>query len=110
MEVEVLNVEQFGAALSLWILVALIIEELAKALFDWKLYKDNLGGKGFKTPILFVISALICFIFGIDIFLALVEPLGIKAETNWPQLRNYRTSSDWWKWYSLSAPEPASRG
>ena len=83
MEVEVLNVEQFGAAMSLWILVALIIEELAKALFDWKLYKDNLGGKGFKTPILFVISALICFIFGIDIFLALVEPLGIKAETNW---------------------------
>ena len=83
MEVEFLNVKQLGAAMMLWVLVALIIEELAKALFDWKLYKDNLGEKGFKTPILFVVSALICFIFGIDIFMALVDSVGIKAETNW---------------------------
>ena len=83
MSVEALDVEKLGAAILLWVLVALIIEEVAKALFDWKPYKDNLGGKGFKTPIIFVVSILICFVFDVDVFLALVGSVGVKAETNW---------------------------
>ena len=83
MSVEALDVEKLGAALILWVLVALIIEEIARALFEWKPYKDNLGGKGFKTPILFVVSALICFIFGVDVFLAHVGSVSVESGSNW---------------------------
>ncbi len=83
MTFETLDIEKLGAALILWALVALIIEEVAKAIFDWKLYRDSLGGKGFKTPIIFLVSISICFIFKIDIFVALIGSVGIVAASNW---------------------------
>ncbi len=83
MNVETLDVEKLGAAFLLWIVVAIIIEEAGNALFNWKPYKDNLGGKGFKTPIIFVVSVLVCAYFDIDILLALIGAVGVVGKSNW---------------------------
>lgn len=32
----------------------ILIEEARKGFFDWKLYRDQCAGKGYKTPIVFV--------------------------------------------------------
>ena len=83
MNVEALDVEKLGAAFLLWIVVAVIIEEAGNTLFNWKLFKDNLGGRGLKTPIIFVISILICSYFKIDILLALIGSVGVHSTSNW---------------------------
>ena len=83
MSLEVLDVEKLGTAFALWILVAIAIEEAGNGLFNWKLFKDNLGGKGLKTPIIFVASALVCAYFKTDVFLALIGSVGIAGESNW---------------------------
>ena len=83
MTIESVSVEAFGFALLLWLVAAIVIEEAANALFGWKLYKENLSGKGFKTPIIFIVSYLICSYFDIDIFLALITPIGVGGESNW---------------------------
>ena len=83
MDLGSLNVEAFGAALVLWLVAAIVIEEAAGALFGWKLYKERLGGKGLKIPIIFIASYLICYYFSIDIFLALIAPVGIEGTSNW---------------------------
>ena len=83
MSLQALDVEKLGAAFVLWILVAIAIEEAGNGLFNWKLFKDNLGGKGLKTPIIFVVSVLVCAYFKTDIFLALIGSVGITGESNW---------------------------
>ena len=83
MPLDPVNVETFGAALILWLVTAVVIEEAGNALFGWKQYKERLGGRGLKTPIIFVVSYLLCYYFGIDIFLALIAPVGIVGTSNW---------------------------
>ncbi len=83
MSLETLDVGQLGAAFALWIMVAIAIEEAGNGLFNWKHFKDNLGGKGLKTPIIFVVSVLVCAYFKTDIFLALIGSVGIDSESNW---------------------------
>ena len=83
MNTELLDMEKLGAAFVLWIVVAIVIEEAGNALFTWKPYKEHLGGKGFKTPIIFITSVLICAFFDIDLFLALVSSVGVSAMSNW---------------------------
>ena len=83
MSLEALNVEQLGAALALWIIVAVAIEEAGNGLFNWKHFKDNLGGLGLKTPIIFFLSVLVCAYFKTDIFLAFIASVGIAGQSNW---------------------------
>ena len=83
MSVEALDVEKLGAAFALWVLVAIAIEEAGNGLFNWKHFKDNLGGKGLKTPIIFIASVLVCSYFNADIFLALISSVGIEGQSNW---------------------------
>lgn len=54
-----------------------------KPVFDWKLYRENLGGKGLKTPIVFIGSVLIVSYFNVDIFTALIGSVGVQGESNW---------------------------
>ena len=74
---------KFGSAFALWILVAIAIEEAGNGLFNWKHFKDAIGGKGLKTPIIFIASVLVCSYFNTDIFLALIESVGIAGQSNW---------------------------
>ena len=83
MNVETLDVEKLGAAILLWVVTAVIIEEAASVLFNWKPYKDNFAGKGLKTPLVFVVSILVCAYFDIDILLALISSVGIVGQSNW---------------------------
>lgn len=83
MSLEALDVEKLGAAFLLWIIVAIAIEEAGNGLFNWKHFKDNFGGKGLKTPIVFILSVLVCAYFKIDIFLAFIASVGIAGESNW---------------------------
>ncbi len=83
MSLEALDVEKLGAAFLLWIIVAIAIEEAGNGLFNWKHFKDNFGGKGLKTPIIFILSVLVCAYFKIDIFLAFIASVGIAGESNW---------------------------
>lgn len=83
MNLEVLDLEKLGAVFVLWVVLAVIIEESAGVIFNWKPYKDKFSGKGLKTPIVFVLSALICAYFNIDILIALFDSVGIMENSNW---------------------------
>ena len=83
MNVEALNVEQLGAVFLLWVVLSIVIEEAGNALFNWKPYKNHLGGKGLKTPCIFLVSVLTCAYFNTDIFIGLIKSLGVDADSNW---------------------------
>ena len=83
MNLDALNWDNLIAAIFLWFVTSLIIEEASKAVFDWKIFKDNFAGKGLKTPIVFVESVLVCVYFKIDILLALLGAVGITGQSNW---------------------------
>lgn len=83
MSIEALDIEKLGGAFLLWIVLAIIIEEAGNTIFNWKPYREHLGGRGFKTPIIFVVSALIGYYFGADVFLALIDSVGVAGESNW---------------------------
>ena len=83
MSLETFDLEKLGTVFVLWVVLAVIIEEAAGVIFNWKPYKDKFSGKGLKTPIIFVLSALICAYFNIDILVALIISVGITGQSNW---------------------------
>ena len=83
MNVEILDLEKLGAVFLMWVVVAVIIEEAVGVIFNCKPYKDKLSGMGLKTPIVFVLSVLICLYFNIDILIAFIDSVGIMGESNW---------------------------
>ncbi|MDE0281063.1 MAG: hypothetical protein OXN16_08270 [Gammaproteobacteria bacterium] len=83
MNLDALDPEKLAAVFVLWVVVAVIIEEAAGVLFNWKPYRDKFSGKGLKTPIVFVLSVLICTYFNTDILIALIGSVGITGESNW---------------------------
>ena len=74
---------KLASAAVLWVFLAILIEEACNILFNWKYYKERLGGKGLKTPIVVFVSLLICFVFDTDIFMLGVQGVGLTAESNW---------------------------
>ena len=83
MNLEILDVAKLGTAVGLWIIVAVVIEEVFKPVFDWKPYRENLDGKGLKIPIVFIGSVLVVSYFNVDIFVALIGSVGVQGDSNW---------------------------
>ena len=78
-----LNYEHLAAAIFVWLFISLIVEELCNVLFKWKIYKEwGLNNRGLKTPIIFVISAIICVSTGIDIFARLMASIDININSS----------------------------
>ena len=79
---ESIDLVNLGKALMLWLLVAIIIEEVCNVVFNWKVYTNSgLVGRGLKTPFIFVVSLVVSASFGIDIFKALMAPIGVTIES-----------------------------
>ena len=53
--------------LIVWLILAIIIEESIGLLFNWKVFKEQVSGKGLKVPIVFSVSLAFCYAYGIDL-------------------------------------------
>ncbi|MCY4556470.1 MAG: hypothetical protein OXF79_08860 [Chloroflexi bacterium] len=53
--------------LTVWLILATIIEESIGLLFNWRIFKSFSEGKGYKTPIVFFVSLAFCYAYGIDL-------------------------------------------
>lgn len=83
---DLINEAQLGKAFILWVFVAVIMEESGNSIFNWKIYKENLGGKGLKTPIMIALAVFICASFDVDIFREVLGAVGIAGDSNWISL------------------------
>ena len=43
--------KELGAVLAFWVVIPIILEQCFLALFEWKIFKKFLDGKGLKFPI-----------------------------------------------------------
>lgn len=50
-----------------WLILSALFEESFSMLFSWKIYRENLAGMGFKTPIMFIVSLVFCYVYSIDL-------------------------------------------
>ena len=62
------------ASLGKLVVLAMLLERALVILFDYRWYKKKLDKLGFKVPISFVTSWLICFYYKFDVLSALFEP------------------------------------
>ena len=61
-----LVMERVASAFVLMFIVALVVERSLAALFDYRLYKTHLNGKGLKLPITLGICIAICYGYPFD--------------------------------------------
>lgn len=71
------------AVLILWAVISIILEEIFLALFDWKVYKNYLNGRGLKFPI--KVGIILIFVNtypSMDIFEKLLSVVDSKIATS----------------------------
>lgn len=72
-----------GAVLLLWVVLAIILEQVFHALFEWKVYKNYLDGKGLKFPIKVVVILILVNTYSeIDVFQKLLLVINGAAQAS----------------------------
>ena len=81
MDINSIDMQMLGLVAVAWLAIAVVIEEAFNTLFNWKYFKNRFNNIGLKTPIIFITSLVLCEFYKVDIFQAIMAPIGISIET-----------------------------
>ena len=71
--------ESIGEVLAAFLVLSLVFEMAMTPLFNWRIFKERLGGKGLKTPILLLLAFVTFWGYGLDIVRDCLVALGYEA-------------------------------
>ena len=68
--------------LTIWLILAIIIEESIGLLFNWRIFKEFSREKGWKIPVVFGVSLAFCYAYEIDLIYELLVIFNMADENN----------------------------
>ena len=64
----------------IWVFLSIVLEEVFNTLFEWKIYRNHVDGKGLKFPIKMAILLFLVNTYpGMDIFHKLLKAMGLEG-------------------------------
>jgi hypothetical protein len=80
------DINQLAAILGKVAIVVVILESALSALFNWRVYREVVNHRAWKTPLMFATGLVIVWQFGFDVFAQMLPKAGAvnaPADGNW---------------------------